>query len=301
MGRSRRIDACVELTKPRITWLILMSTAVGYLFGVPASSGSELVSGFGCMRFLHTLVGTGLLASGTAALNEWYEWPADKRMRRTSRRPVPSGRISPMAAMVFGMALSVIGFVELALAVNACAACAGGLTWFLYLFVYTPLKSRTWWCTLVGAVPGALPPVIGFSAASNRISVEALALFAILFVWQCPHFYSIAWIYRDDYARGGMAMLAVVDPDGISTVRQVVYFSAALLPVSFVPYILGMSSPIYLLVACLLGLWMIRASAQMVHTSVKTARRVLITSVLYLPALYVCIASDRVYRLCHLG
>src|SRR5579864_3291147 len=245
----------IELTKPRITWLILMSTGIGYFFGLRgAASWWEFLKAIPLLSLLHTVLGTGLIASGTAALNQWYEREADRHMRRTAARPLPSGKLPAGRALAFGVALSVAGFVELWLGVNLLAASIGGFTLASYLFLYTPMKQRTWWSTTVGAIPGAMPPMIGYAAAAGAITRESWVLFAILFLWQFPHFYSIAWMYKEDYARAGIRMLPVVEPDCRSTARQIVLYGLALLPVSLVPGLLGMSGRLYLAGALLLGL-----------------------------------------------
>ena len=173
---------------------------------------------------LHTILGTGLIASGTAALNQWYEREADRKMRRTAGRPLPSGRLIAGRALAFGIVLSVAGFVELWLGVNLLCGLIGAFTLVSYLFLYTPMKQRTWWSTTVGAIPGAMPPMIGYAAAAGTITRESWVLFAILFLWQFPHFYSIAWMYKEDYARAGIQMLPVVEPDCRSTARQIVLY-----------------------------------------------------------------------------
>jgi protoheme IX farnesyltransferase len=226
----------IELTKPRITWLILMSTGIGYFFGLPAAANwIGFLKGIHLLSLLHTIVGTGLIASGTAALNQWYEREADRHMRRTAARPLPSGRISAHGALAFGAALSVAGFAELWLGVNLLSAAIGLFTLATYLFLYTPMKQRTWWSTTVGAIPGAMPPMIGYAAAAGAITRESWVLFAILFIWQFPHFYSIAWMYKEDYARAGIRMLPVVEPDCRSTARQIVIYGIVLIPVSLSP------------------------------------------------------------------
>jgi protoheme IX farnesyltransferase len=279
----------IELTKPRITWLILMSTGVGYFYG--QISGH---SGFSILLLLHTIIGTGLMASGTAALNQWYEREADRHMRRTADRPLPSGRLSSRGALLFGIALSIAGFLDLWLGANLLAAFIGGFTLASYLFVYTPMKQRTWWSTTVGAVPGAMPPMIGFAAAAGTITNEAWVLFAILFLWQFPHFYSIAWMYKDDYARAGIRMLPVVEPDCRSTARQIVLYGLALVPVSLIPAALGMSGRIYLAGALLLGLWFLYSGVRVARDrTILRARAVLIASVLYLPAIYGLMLVDK--------
>ena len=285
----------IELTKPRITWLILMSTGVGYFFGLPAAANwREFLGHVHWLHLFHTILGTGLIASGTAALNQWYEREADSHMRRTARRPLPSGKMTARNALAFGCALSAAGFGELWLGVNLLAALIGAFTLASYLFLYTPLKQRTWWSTTVGAIPGAMPPVIGFAAAAGTLTAESWVLFAILFLWQFPHFYSIAWMYKEDYARAGIRMLPVVEPDCRSTARQIVLFGLALVPVSLLPGILGMSGRIYLTGALLSGLWFLYSGVRVaLERSTLRARKVLIASVLYLPLIYGLMLIDR--------
>jgi protoheme IX farnesyltransferase len=277
----------IELTKPTITWLILMSTAIGYLFGMHGGSWNWLV-------LAHTLLGTGLLASGTATLNEWYEREADARMRRTRARPIPSGRIAPRRALAFGVALSALGFLDLAVAVNLTAALWGLATLTTYLFLYTPLKQRTPHATTVGAFPGAMPPLIGYAAAAGKLTAEAWALFAILFLWQFPHFLSIAWMYREDYGRAGIRMLPVVEPDGKATARQIVLCSLLLIPASLAPSFMGMTGTLYLFGALALGLMFLYAGVRVAfERTALRARRVLLASVVYLPLLYGLMVLDR--------
>lgn len=285
----------IALTKPRITWLILMSTGIGYFFGLPDTGnwGAFLLH-LQYLRLLHTLLGTGLMASGTAALNQWFEREADRCMRRTALRPLPAGRLSVSAALWFGVALSVAGFCELWLGVNRLAGLIGAFTLVTYLFCYTPLKQRTWWSTTVGAIPGALPPVIGYAAAAGTLRREAWVLAAILFLWQFPHFYAIAWMYKDDYARAGIRMLPVVEPECRSTARQILVYGMALIPVSLTPALMGMSGRVYGLGALLLGLWFLYSGIRVsLERTIFRARRVLVTSVLYLPLIYGLMLLDR--------
>jgi heme o synthase len=276
----------IELTKPRITWLILMSTAVGYYFG---HSGD-----WQFWAVLHTILGTGLIASGTAALNQWYERDADRMMRRTKGRPIPSGRLSASRGLAFGILLSVAGFAELAAGLNLLTGLLGLATLIAYLFAYTPLKQRTHLSTLVGAFPGAMPPVIGYAAARGQLTAEAGVLFLILFLWQFPHFLSIAWMYREDYARAGIVMLPVVQPSGEGTARQIVLYSLALIPASLAPSLLGMSGKIYLVGALVLGLAYLYSGVRVaVDRTVLRARHVLMTSVVYLPLIYGLMLLDR--------
>jgi len=280
------MNAYLELTKPRITWLILMSTAVGCLFG-----HSEA---FDWLAFLHTLLGTGLLASGTAALNQWYEWDADGRMNRTKARPIPSGRIERSRALVFGIGLSLAGFVELWFGANPLAAALGLFTLLSYLLLYTPLKRRSPHSTTVGAIPGAMPPLIGYAAAHGHLNWEAAALFGILFLWQFPHFYSIAWMYREDYGRAGIRMLPVVEPDGRSTARHILVTALLLIPVSLAPTLLNMTGRLYLYGALVAGALFLYASWQVAfEKTVERARGVLLASVVYLPVLYGLMLIDR--------
>jgi protoheme IX farnesyltransferase len=280
----------LELTKPRITWLILMSTGIGYFFGLPSHALADL----NVLLLIHTIVGTALIASGTAALNQWYERDADEKMLRTAGRPLPSGRLNATRALWFAIALSAAGFIELYFGANPLTAGIGAFTLVSYLFLYTPLKRRTWWSTTIGAIPGAMPPMIGFAAAAGTITMESWVLFAILFLWQFPHFYSIAWMYKEDYARAGIQMLPVVEPDCRSTARQIVLYGIALIPVSLVPAMLGMSGRIYLVGALLLGLWFLYSGVRVaLERTLARARSVLITSVLYLPLIYGLMLLDR--------
>jgi len=277
----------IALTKPRITWLILMSTGIGYWFGMG--------HGVHWLILLHVILGTGLMASGTAALNQWYEREADARMRRTQARPLPSGRLDPRRALWFGIAISSLGFADLWFGVNALAGILGGITLLTYLFWYTPLKQRSPHSTTVGAIPGAMPPLIGYAAAHGSLTLESWLLFGILFLWQFPHFYSIAWMYREDYERAGIRMLPVVEPDGESTARQMLWYAAALLGLSLIPCYTGMTGNLYLWGALLLGLGYLYSALRVVKERTRLeARRVLLASVCYLPLLYGLMVIDRV-------
>jgi len=275
----------LALTKPRITWLILMSTGIGYFFGQAGTLDWVLL--------LHTLMGTALLASGTATLNQWYERDADSRMNRTRNRPIPGGRVPARFALLFGVVLIAAGEIELALAVNPLTAWIGFATVASYLLVYTPLKQRSCWSTTVGAFPGAMPPLIGYAAAGGKLTVDAWILFAIIFLWQFPHFYAIAWMYRDDYARAGIRMLPVVEPDGVSTSRQIFAFALLLIPCSLLPSFLSMTGPWYLGAALLLGALFLRSATRLSRDrSAANARGVLKASVMYLPLLYAALILD---------
>jgi protoheme IX farnesyltransferase len=276
----------IALTKPRITWLILMSTGVGYFFGARG--------GWHWLTLLNTILGTGLIASGTAALNQWYERAADAKMKRTQGRPLPAGRISANKALIFAILISVAGFIELFAGVNALTGWLGLFTLLSYLFIYTPLKQRSPHSTTIGAIPGAMPPLIGFAAASGTLTWDAWILFAILFFWQFPHFYAIAWMYREDYERAGIRMLPVVEPDGESTARRILAYSLILVPISLVPKFLSMTGNLYLAGALALGLLFLYASVRVSFDRTRReARRVLLASVIYLPVLYGLMLLDR--------
>jgi heme o synthase len=278
--------AFLELTKPRITALVVICTAVGYLFGHRAP--------FDLQRLIHVLVGTALMASGTSALNQWYEADSDGKMRRTRERPIPSGRIKRDHGFIFGVVLSVAGFGELWFGTNALAALLGLATLLTYILIYSPMKQRSPACTTVGALPGAMPPLIGYAASHGSLDAGALALFCILFVWQFPHFYAIAWMYREDYARAGIRMLPVVEPDGESTVTRILACSFLLIPISLLPRFLGMTGSLYAGAAVVAGLGLLYYGLRLGRErSCTRARQVLLASVLYLPLLFGVMVFDR--------
>ncbi|MFN2422096.1 MAG: heme o synthase [Gemmatimonadota bacterium] len=274
------------LTKARITTLVLVTTAAGYVLG--ARGGIDLT------RLALTLLGTALASAGAAALNQVVERGADALMRRTASRPVAAGRITPRMGLAVGLALSAAGVATLAGTVNVLTATLGLATIVLYLGAYTPLKRRTELNTLVGAVPGAIPPVMGWTAATGSVDAGAWALFAILYLWQLPHFLAIAWMYREDYARAGFPMLPVVDPGGKSTARQVALATLALVPVSLVPTVLGLAGAIYFFGALALGVGFAAFGlALALRRGRSAARRLLLASVTYLPALFFLLVLDR--------
>ena len=276
----------LELTKPRITALILVCTAVGFLFGSR--------SPFDLLTLVHVLIGTALMASGTSALNQWWEADSDARMHRTRQRPIPAGRMKRSQALVFGLVLSCIGFVWLWLGSNALAAMLGLFTLLTYLFLYTPLKTVSSSSTTIGALPGAMPPLIGFAGASGSLTLRALALFLILFVWQFPHFYAIALMYREDYARGRIRMLPVIEPAGGSTAKRIVVCSMLLIPVSLVPHLIGMSGLVYAVAATMGGLGPMYFAVHLLRErTFASARLVLLSSVIYLPILLAVMVIDR--------
>lgn len=276
----------LELTKPRITLMVMLTTGVGY---VVASRGHLAALPLGV-----ALVGTGLVAAGASALNMLLERRLDALMRRTCTRPLPSGRLRPLDALMCGFATTSLGLATLLWLAGPWPAGLALLTWSSYLFLYTPLKTRTSMATLVGAIPGALPPVIGWAAARGGLEPGAFFLFAILFLWQIPHFLAIAWIYKEDYARAGLPTLPVLDPDGRLTGRQAVAHCLALLLVSLVPAAVGIGGPVYLFGAGSLGIAFTTVAiwAAVVRTPVA-ARRLFLTSVLYLAALCCLIIIGR--------
>ena len=284
--RRRALDFLL-LTKPRVVAMVLVTTIVGYYLG---SSGAT-----DFLRLLSTLIGTGLAAAGTLALNQFLERDLDARMERTRLRPLPDGRLQPGESLAFGTTITVGGLLYLWLAVGALAAAVTAATVALYLFVYTPLKLRSPLCMVVGAIPGALPPVVGWVAASGEFGAGAWVLFSILYLWQLPHTLAIARLYRDDYARAGIRVLPVVDPNGTSTERQIVAGCLALLTVGLLPTLLGLTGAVYFFGALLLGLgFLVCGMSQAVSRSVSTARRLVFASVLYLPLLLGLMVLDKV-------
>lgn len=281
-----RIAAFIELTKPRITFLIVLTSAAGFYLG----SGGAVNYGL----LLSAMFGITLLSSGVATINQYMERDLDGLMRRTADRPLPSGRLLPWEALAFGAALILLAEVYLAVLVNPLTALLGLTVIAGYLFGYTPLKTKTSLSTLVGAFPGAVPPLIGWTAASGQLSLEAWVLFAILFLWQFPHFLAIAWMYREDYARAGILMLPVVEPEGRVTRQQIVIYTLMLLPVSLLPYALGISGKIYLVGAAALGLLFLYSSVRAaISLSRQEARRLLLASVIYLPLLFILMVLNR--------
>lgn len=280
----------LELTKPRITFMVVISAAAGFYLG---AGSSELLSNF--FRLLNAMLGTALVASGASCLNQVIERESDRWMERTRDRPLPAGRIEPSVALLFGLSLAVAGSAWLWFAANPLTAILGALTLLLYVAVYTPMKRRSSLCTIVGAVPGALPPVMGWTAATGALTAEAWALFSILFFWQMPHFLAIAWIYREDYRRGGQPMLPVIDPSGGSTARQIVLYGLALLPTSLLPAALGLCGSIYFAGALVLGLGFLAVGVHTAMTrTVASAKLLLRVSVAYLPAVLALMALDKV-------
>ncbi|PYS85543.1 MAG: protoheme IX farnesyltransferase [Acidobacteria bacterium] len=274
-----KVAAFVELTKPRITFLIVLTSAAGFCLGSKGQTDY--------LALFNALVGIALLSSGIATLNQYMERELDARMRRTLSRPLPTAKLAPVQALAFGVALTVLAEVHLAVFTNLLTAAFGVSVIVGYLFCYTPLKTRSSVSTIVGAFPGAMPPLMGWTAATGHAGLEAWALFAILFAWQFPHFLAIAWMYREDYARAGILMLPVVEPEGRLTAQQIVVWSLLLVPVSLFPVALGTTGAVYFYGAFLLGLLFLGASIHAAFSnSRRGARRLLLASVLYLPVLF---------------
>jgi protoheme IX farnesyltransferase len=275
-----------ELFKMRLTILVLLTAFVGF------DAGWRGAMAWGLM--LHTVLGTALLAAGASALNQLMERDEDAKMRRTADRPLPSGRLTPEAALIIGTVCAGAGLADLALAVNGLTALLGALTLASYLFVYTPLKRVTAWNTAIGAIPGALPPLMGWTAARGELTGGGWTLFAVLFFWQLPHFLAIAWIYRDDYARAGFVMLPALDPTGARTGRQALCNTAGLLAASVCPFLFGLAGTVYLAGALALGagfLW--RAVEFWRRIGPEGARRLFYASILYLPLLLALMVFDK--------
>jgi heme o synthase len=285
VARSRAA-AYWELTKPRITFLIVLTAAAGFCLGSPGRVDYRLMA--------ISMLGIGLLASGVSTLNQYMERDLDALMRRTAMRPLPTGQLAPYEALAFGVALIVLAEIYLALLVNPLSALLGLSVIFGYLLVYTPLKTRTTLSTAAGAFPGAVPPLIGWTAARGGMDVTAWVLFAILFLWQFPHFLAIAWMYREDYGRAGIRMLPVVEPDGRVTGQQIIAYTVMLLPVSLLPTLLGVSGRIYFYGALVLGLLFLASSVRAaLSKSNQHARQLLLASVIYLPLLFGLMVLDR--------
>jgi protoheme IX farnesyltransferase len=279
----------LALTKPDVSFLVVLTTLAGYVLGAAGP--------LDWLRLAQTVIGTTLVAAGTSALNQYFERDSDARMRRTASRPLPSGALAPAEALWFGAGLAVAGTLELLLATNMLAAGLAVLTSVMYLGIYTPLKTRTTAATLIGAVPGALPPVIGWAAARGSLGAGAYVLFAILFLWQVPHFHSISWIYREDYARARIRMLPVVDRDGRATFGQIVFCAIALIPVSLLASVTGLAGVTYYFSALVLGLLLVKVClwAAASKTNVR-AKWLMHATVVHLPLLLGLMIYDKFTR-----
>ena len=278
--------AYVALTKPDVSFLVVLTTLAGYALGT--------LGPLDWLRMVQTVIGTTLVAAGTSALNQYLERDSDARMRRTASRPLPAGTLAPAEALWFGAGLAGCGALQLLFAANALAAALAVLTSVLYLGIYTPLKTRTTAATLIGAFPGALPPVIGWAAARGSLGAGAYVLFAILFLWQVPHFHSISWVYREDYARAGIRVLPVVDREGRVTFGQIVFCSVALVPVSLLASVTGLAGVRFYFFALVVGLLLVKvclwASAR--RTNVR-AKWLMHATVVHLPLLLGLMVFDK--------
>src|SRR6266478_1560890 len=277
-SHSGLVRDLVELVKARLTLLVLLTTAVGFYLGAEGP--------INFVALLHTVFGTAAAAAGAAALNQWWEYNLDALMERTRSRPVPAGRMRPRDAVILGSALSIFGVAYLAFVCNALSAALAAITIIIYIFAYTPLKRVSTFNTALGAVPGALPPMIGWAAARGTLNAGAWMLFAILFFWQLPHFFAIAWMYRDDYARAGFQMISKDDHGGERSASQSVFFSILLLVIAGIPAFMAMTSQVYLVVGLVLGGAFIAVAMRFLRKPTPSAARLLfITSVIYLPLL----------------
>jgi protoheme IX farnesyltransferase len=275
---ARRAALYVSLTKPRLVLLVLVTVAVGFLLGARASARPTILAA--------TLLGTAMVAGGAGALNQWLERSRDGLMRRTASRPLPSGKLAPAEALAFGALLACLGTLLLLLAANGLAAAVALATLGLYVFVYTPLKPVTTLNTAIGAIPGALPPVIGWAAGTGRLGVEAWALFLIVFLWQFPHFLAIAWIHRADYELAGFRMISAGDSGGAVTGGHAVSYALVLVPAGLLPAAVGLAGPVYFAGAFLLGVYYLSAAVRFWHESaLDRARGLLRASFVYLPAI----------------
>jgi protoheme IX farnesyltransferase len=289
LPRSTRLADYWSLTKPDVNVLIGLTTAAGFCLGRPAH-----VHGFPFIQLAHTVVGTLLVAGGTGTLNQWIERRFDALMRRTARRPIAAGRIDPSRALAFGLLLSTVGAIDLAAAVNGLTSALAMVTMASYLFVYTPLKRKTLLCTVVGAFPGAAPPLIGWAGSTGTLSLEAWTLYAIVFLWQFPHFMAIAWMYREDYNRAGYRVLPRGEPGASFTAWQATVPLLMLVPLSLTPVLLGQAGLAYLATALVLGAGFIyRADRLAVQRTNATARRLLFASIIYLPLIFILLVLDR--------
>lgn len=292
-AETGRVAVWANLVKARLTALVLLTTLVGFYLGWRGPMDFALMC--------HTVLGTALVAAGAAALNQLLEREHDARMRRTATRPLPSGRLQPLTVMLFGGVASVAGLAYLAWLVNPLTSVLGAVSLVSYLFVYTPLKRLTWWNTAVGAIPGGLPPLMGWAAARGELGGGGWTLFALLAVWQLPHFYAIAWVYRDEYARAGFRMLPGVDPNGFRTARQALGWTWTLLPVSVLPFAFGLAGGIYLACALALGAafaatavgFLARIARGAEAEAVTAARRLFFASIVYLPLVLGALVLDK--------
>ncbi len=293
--RSRVLDY-LELMKPELTFLSVLTTLCGFYLATTESIDWWL--------FINTAIGTTLVGGGAGALNQYIERTYDALMKRTERRPLPAGRLFPIEVLLFGIVISVFGILQLTILVNVLTGFLAFLTWSSYLFLYTPLKRVTTLSTLVGGIPGAIPPMMGWTAMRNEITIEAWVLFAILFFWQMPHFFSLAWMYRKDYARAGFKILSVFDESGVRTSRQIIFYLLALIPVSIAPAIVGMTGSLSIVSALFLGVGFLIFGAALMRFSRQPSgdslskvnyysRKLFFASLVYLPVLMIIMSIDK--------
>jgi len=286
IGVREKLAAYLELTKPRIAFMLVLTSAAGFYLGAD--------KGFDVLLFVNSMIGILLLAFGVATLNQVWERKSDALMERTASRPLPTQKVSFVEALVFGVSLCVVAEIYLAVLVNQLTAILGLIVFVGYVLLYTPLKKYTSASTAIGALPGAMPPLMGWTASANEITLGAWILFSIIFLWQFPHFLAIAWMYKEQYAKAGIKMLPVVEPEGKITARQIVFFTILLLPVSLAPFFIGLAGLVYLVGASLLWIWFLMASIKTARAkSVEQARKLLLVSVIYLPLLFILMVADK--------
>jgi protoheme IX farnesyltransferase len=279
IGLREKLAAYVELTKPRIAFMLVLTAAAGFYLGS--------AQGFDFALFANSMIGIAILAFGVATLNQYIERKTDALMTRTARRPLPANKISPNEALVFGVVQCAVAELYLLFLVNGLTAALGLVVIVGYVLLYTPLKTRTSASTAIGALPGAMPPLMGWTSAADSINIAAWTLFALLFLWQFPHFLAIASMYKEQYAKAGIKMLPTLETDGRITARQIVMFSILMVPVSLAPFFIGMSGIYYLVGASVLGVWFLWTSIQAArYKTIESSRKLLLVSVLYLPIIF---------------
>ena len=289
LTQANKLGAYISLTKPDVSFLVLMTTGTGFYMGARGP--------IDWLHLLHVVLGTMMIAAGTAALNHYMERESDRHMRRTASRPLPTGQLTPAEALRFGIGLSIAGTIDLYFVAGYLASLLGVVTSVSYLLAYTPLKKRTVWATFIGAIPGAIPPMIGWTAATGKLDAGAWLLFAILFFWQFPHFHAISWMYREDYARAGILMLPVIDKDGTRTFRQIVLYAAALVAVSLLPAIMGFAGVLYFFGALVTCTALVQVCLWAAHAKTNSrAKWLMHATVMHIPILLGLMMYDKLPR-----
>jgi heme o synthase len=289
LTQSNKLGAYISLTKPDVSFLVLMTTGAGFYMGARGP--------IDWLHMLHVVFGTMMIAAGTAALNHYIERESDRYMRRTASRPLPTGQLTPAEALRFGVVLCIAGAIDLYFVAGYLACLLGVITSVSYLLAYTPLKKRTVWATFIGAIPGAIPPMIGWAAATGKLDAGAWLLFAILFFWQFPHFHAISWMYREDYARAGILMLPVVDKDGTRTFRQIVLYAATLVAVSLLPAVMGFAGVLYFFGALVTCTALVQVCLWAAHAKTNSrAKWLLHVTVMHIPILLGLMMYDKLPR-----